>query len=83
VNVVRAQDNISKAIEYTKQIIREKVVTFWYADLRNAISNLGNKRAALEYFLYSLEVQQNYGSDKTSVKFLKVLDQFKCGLGDS
>ena len=79
----RAQDNITKVIQYTNQISQEKVKAFWKANLTNAISNAGSKKMALEYFLYTLEVEKIYGDNNRSVKFLDVLDMFMNGLGDS
>jgi serine/threonine protein kinase len=79
----RAQDNITKVIQYTNQISQEKVKAFWKANLTNAISNAGSKKMALEYFLYTLEVEHRYGDNQRSVKFLDVMDMFMNGLGDS
>lgn len=78
----RAQDSISKVIEYTKQISFEKVLVFRNANFVNALSNFGNKSSVIEYFLFTLEVEQKYGCDKTSVKILDVMDRFLGGTGD-
>jgi hypothetical protein len=79
----RAQDNITKVIEYTKHMSNEKVIPFWKANLANAITNSGNKGTALEYFLYTLEVEQKYGYEGTGVELLEVLDKFMNVLGDA
>jgi serine/threonine protein kinase len=82
-NFARAQENITKVIEYATHISNEKVIPFWKANLANAISNLGNKGTTLEYFLYTLEVEQKYGDNTTGVKLLEVLDRFMSVLEDS
>ncbi|MFZ2097589.1 MAG: serine/threonine-protein kinase [Anaerolineales bacterium] len=76
----RAQENISKLLSYSKQISGEKLTAFWNKSLKNAIINSGGRRSALEYLLYTLEVEEKFGCDKVSTKFLEILDQFICGI---
>jgi tetratricopeptide (TPR) repeat protein len=79
----RAQENVSKVIRYTNQIGDEKAKAFWKANLKNAISNSGNKKMALEYFLYTLEVEQKFANDVTSVKLLDIVDRLMISIGES
>jgi serine/threonine protein kinase len=78
----KAQDNITKVIEYTNQMSHEKVNAFWNANIANAVSTSVNKRSILEYFLYTLEVEQKFVSDVTSIKLLEVLDRLIRSVGD-
>jgi serine/threonine protein kinase len=78
----KAQDNISKILSYSKQISGEKLTAFWNRNLKNTLVNSGGTRSALEYLLYTLEVEEKYGSDKVSTKFLEILDQFICGIDE-
>jgi serine/threonine protein kinase len=78
-----AQDSLNKVMEYTERIGDAKAQAFWMANLVRVISNSGNKRTALEYFLYALEVGQKYGDAFMSGKFLDVLEEFMSSWGTS
>jgi serine/threonine protein kinase len=82
-NFSKAQDSMKKVIEYSRQISNEKGMEFWNSNLTNTILNSGDKKTALEFLLYTLEVEEQHGSDKISMKFMEMLDQFICGMGKS
>ena len=79
----RAQENITKVLHYTKLISDKKVKEFWKANLKNAIVNSGNKKMALEYFLYTLEVEQKFTDETQSVNLLDLLDRFVSSIGET
>jgi serine/threonine protein kinase len=77
----KAQDTMAKVINYSQQISDDKVTAFWNSNLNNTILNCEDKKSALEFLLYTLEVEEKQGSNKLSVKFIDMLDQFLCGVG--
>jgi eukaryotic-like serine/threonine-protein kinase len=77
----KAQETMAKVISYSQQISDDKMTAFWNSNLNNTILNCEDKKSALEFLLYTLEVEEKQGSNKLSVKFIEMLDQFICGVG--
>jgi serine/threonine protein kinase len=77
----KAQETMTKVIHYSQQISDEKVTAFWNSNINNTILNCEDKKSALEFLLYTLEVEEKQGSNKLSDKFIDMLDQFMCGVG--
>jgi serine/threonine protein kinase len=77
----KAQETMAKVIQYSQQISDDKVTAFWNRNLSNTMINCEDKKSALEFLLYTLDVEEMQGSNKISVKFMEMLDQFMSGVG--